>query len=163
MTRRCRGLLDADFDRHFAEALRLHAGLPMPFEQARTELAYGSRLRRAGRRAEAREQLRRALPAFERLGAEPWARLAREEIAATGAGLPRRGSAPADGLSPRERQVAMATAEGLTNREVAARLFLSEKTVERHLGSVYSKLGLRSRTELTRLIARGAPSGDQAE
>ena len=57
----------------------------------------------------------------------------------------------------------MATAEGLTNREVAARLFLSEKTVERHLGSVYSKLGLRSRTELTRLIARGAPSGDQAE
>jgi DNA-binding CsgD family transcriptional regulator len=163
VTRRCRGLLDADFDRHFAEALRLHAGLPMPFEQARTELAYGSRLRRAGRRAEAREQLRRALAAFERLGAEPWARRAREEIAATGAGLPRRGSAPVDGLSPRERQVAMATAEGLTNREVAARFFLSEKTVERHLGSVYSKLGLRSRTELTRLIARGGPTGDQAE
>jgi DNA-binding CsgD family transcriptional regulator len=163
VTRRCRGLLDADFDHHFAEALRLHAGLPMPFEQARTELAYGSRLRRAGRRAEAREQLRRALAAFERLGAEPWARRAREEIAATGAGLPRRGSAPVDGLSPRERQVAMATAEGLTNREVAARFFLSEKTVERHLGSVYSKLGLRSRTELTRLIARGGPTGDQAE
>ena len=56
-----------------------------------------------------------------------------------------------------------ATAEGLTNREVAARLFLSEKTVERHHGSVYSKLGLRSRTELTRLIVRGGPPGDQAE
>ena len=91
VTGRCRGLLDGDFDRHFSEALRLHARLPMPFEQARTELAYGSRLRRAGRRAEAREQLRRALPAFEALGAEPWARRAREEIAATGAGLPRRG------------------------------------------------------------------------
>ena len=76
---------------------------------------------------------------------------------------PPRARPPADELSPRERQVATATAEGLTNREVAARLFLSEKTVERHLGSVYGKLGLRSRTELARRFAQGAPPGGQPE
>jgi DNA-binding CsgD family transcriptional regulator len=152
-TARCRGMIGPELDRHFREALDLHALVPMPFERARTELAYGARLRRAGRRADARGELERALAAFERIGAEPWARQAREEIAATGAGLPRRGSRRADELSPRERQVAMVVAEGLTNREVAARLFLSEKTVERHLGSVYAKLGLRSRAELARRVA----------
>ena len=156
VTSRCRGLLDHDIDRHFHEALRLHALTPMPFERARTELAYGSRLRRAGRRTEAREQLERAFGGFEALGAVPWARQAREEIAASGAGLPRRRERPADDLSPRELQVALAAAEGLTNREVAARLFLSEKTIERHLGSVYRKLGLRSRTELARRFAERA-------
>ncbi len=125
---RCRGLLDDDFDRHFTEALRLHDLTPMPFERARTELAYGARLRRARRRAEGRELLRRALATFEELGAAPWARRTREEIAASGAGLPRREAPPSDELSPRELQVAVIVAEGLTNREVAARLFLSEKT-----------------------------------
>ena len=158
MTARCRGLLDEDIDRHFGEALGFHDQTPMPFERARTELAYGARLRRVGRRSEAREHLRRALAAFDGLGADPWARRAREEIAASGAGLPARGGPRADELSPRERQTALAAAEGLTNREVAARLFVSEKTVERHLGSVYRKLGLRSRTELARRIAEGGPA-----
>ncbi len=103
--------------------------------------------------------LGRALATFEDLGAAPWARRAREEIAASGAGLPRPGRPRAsDELSPRELQVAVIVAEGLTNREVAARLFLSEKTVERHLGSVYRKLGLRSRTELARRFAGRAAS-----
>ena len=93
---------------------------------------------------------------FEELGAEPWARQAREEIAASGARLrPRRAGRPEEGLSPRELQVATAVAGGLTNREAGARLFLSEKTIERHLGSVYRKLGLRSRTELAAHMARG--------
>jgi DNA-binding CsgD family transcriptional regulator len=159
---RCRGLLGDDFDRHFTEALRLHELTPMPFERARTELAYGSRLRRARRRAEGREQLRRALATFEELGAVPWTRRAREEVAASGAGLPRRGARPSEELSPRELQVARAAAEGLTNREAGARLFLSEKTVERHLGSVYRKLGLRSRTELARRFAERGPPGREA-
>lgn len=156
VTCRCRGLIDEDIDRHFGEALALHEGIPMPFERARTELCFGQRLRRAGRRTEARAQLERALSAFEDLGAEPWARQAREEIAASGARLrPRRAGRPEEGLSPRELQVATAVAGGLTNREAAARLFLSEKTIERHLGSVYRKLGLRSRTELAARMARG--------
>ena len=160
---RGRGLLDDDLDRHFMDALRLHELTPMPFERARTELAYGSRLRRARRRAEGREQLRRALATFDEIGAEQWALRAREEIAASGVGLPRRGRPHPDELSPRELQVAEAAAEGLTNREVAARLFLSEKTVERHLGAVYRKLGLRSRTELARRVARrrASPGGDR--
>jgi DNA-binding NarL/FixJ family response regulator len=156
-TCRCRGLIDDDIDRHFGEALAWHARVEMPFELARTQLAYGARLRRAGRRTEARAQLEPALSAFEDLGAQPWARQAREEIAASGARLrPRRAARADDALSPRELQVAMAVAEGLTNREVAARLFLSEKTVERHLGSVYRRLGIRSRTQLARRFAQAA-------
>ena len=93
-TRRCRGLIDDDIDRHFGEALALHEGLPMPFERARTELLYGARLRRAGRRAEARAQLGAALTTFHELGAVPWAAQAREEIAASGMPL-RPGAGPA--------------------------------------------------------------------
>ena len=161
-TSRCRGLIDDDIDRHFGEALVLHEGLPMPFERARTELLYGARLRRAGRRAEARAQLGRALTTFQELGAVPWAAQAREEIAASGMPL-RPGSRvrSSDELSARELQVAHAVARGVTNREAAARLFLSEKTIERHLSSVYRKLGVRSRAQLVRRFARedGAPRG----
>ncbi len=154
-TWRCRGLIDGDIDRHFGEALALHAGLPMPFERARTELLYGARLRRAGRRVEARTQLGLALAAFDQLGALPWAAQAREEIAASGMPLhPRNRPRSSDELSTRELQVARTVARGLTNREAAARLFLSEKTIERHLGSVYRKLGLRSRAQLARRFAR---------
>ena len=154
-TSRCRGLIADDFDRHFGEALALHALTPTPFERARTELAFGSRLRRAGRRDEARKRLHVALTVFETLGAGPWAGQAREELAASGARLPpRRAGRADDGLTPRELQVAVAVATGLTNREVGARLFLSEKTIERHLSAVYRKLGLRSRTQLAAELAR---------
>ena len=160
VTWRCRGLIDDDINRHFGEALALHAGLPMPFERARTELLYGARLRRAGRRSEARTQLGLALAAFDQLGAAPWAAQAREEIAASGMPLhPRSRSHSSNELSARELQVARTVAQGLTNREAGARLFLSEKTIERHLGSVYRKLGLRSRAQLALRFARedGAP------
>ncbi len=164
VTCRGRGLIDDDIDRHFGEALALHALTPTPFERARTELAYGFRLRRVGRRTEARGQLERALATFEDLGAEPWARQAREEIGASGARLrPRRGGPSHEELSPRELQVALVVASGLTNREAGARLFLSEKTIERHLGVVYRKLGLRSRTELAARMAREEPAEAPAE
>jgi DNA-binding CsgD family transcriptional regulator len=152
---RGRGLIDDAFDRHFGEALILHGPPARPFERARTELSYGERLLRAGRRTEARGQLEGALSVFHELGAAPWARRARDELAAAGARARSRRPAAAGELSARELQVAESVAAGLTNRETAARLFLSEKTVERHLGSIYRKLGLRSRTQLAARMASG--------
>ncbi len=154
---RCRGILaDTDFEVHFQEALRLHGRTPTPFERARTELCYGERLRRAKRRAEARGQLRSALDTFERLGAAPWADRARNELRATGEATRRREGPALEQLTMQELQVAHKVAAGATNREVATALFLSPKTIEAHLGRVYSKLGLRSRTELAHYFGHEA-------
>ena len=151
---RCRGILaGGDFDEHFEEALRLHDRTPTPFDRARTELCYGERLRRARRRAEARERLRSALETFERLDAELWANRARGELRATGETTRRRDRSGSEQLTPQELQVALKVAVGATNREVATALFLSPKTIEAHLGRIYSKLGLRSRTELAHRFA----------
>jgi DNA-binding CsgD family transcriptional regulator len=139
---------DEDVDRHFAAALALHARTPDVFERARTELGYGSRLRRARRRVAAREHLRAALDTFERLGARPWADQAAAELAATGEHVHRRGTGDLEELTPQEVQVALALADGRTTRQAAAALFLSPKTVEYHLRHVYLKLGIRSRAEL---------------
>jgi DNA-binding CsgD family transcriptional regulator len=126
----------------------------MPFEQARTELCWGERLRRDRRRAEACTQLRSALATFEQLGATPWAERARAELRAAGARPRRRADwSAARELTAQELQVALTIAQGLTNPEAAVALFLSRKTIEFHLGNVYRKLGLRSRTELTRRLA----------
>ncbi len=151
---RCRALIDPDYERHFDEALAHHARMSIPFDEARTRLLYGERLRRDRRRGRAREQLERSLATFEALGAVPWADRARGELAATGANLTAPQAAPMARLTPRELQVALAVADGATNREAGRSLFMSEKTVERHLSSTYAKLGLRSRSELARLLAR---------
>lgn len=159
---RCRGMLaDADHDQHFTQAMHLHDALrQQPFERARTLLTYGERLRRERRRAEARILLSEALETFEALGATPWADRAREELDASGLRARTRDPAVTDRLTPRELQVALAVARGATNREAAAKLFLSEKTIERHLGNVYRKLGLRSRSQLARRFAeRDADAG----
>jgi DNA-binding CsgD family transcriptional regulator len=148
---RCRALLTEDDDeagRLFGRALALHDGRPAPFEHARTELCFGERLRRARRRSDAREHLRRALGTFERLGAAPWAERARRELAASGERARRRASDTRDELTAHELQVALVVAEGATNREAAAQLFVSPKTIETHLTHIYRKLGIRSRTEL---------------
>jgi len=106
-----------------------------------------------------REQLRVALEEFERLGAAPWAARARAELRAAGeSGTPRRANGIQQ-LTPQELQVALAVAGGSTNREVAASLFLSPKTIEFHLGNIYSKLEIRSRTQLVSLVDREAPQG----
>ena len=151
---RSRALLadEGVLDDGFAEALRLCTDSVSPFERARTELVYGERLRRAGRRLDSREQLRAALDEFERLGASSWAERAREELRASGETARKRDPALVDELTPRELEIALQVADGGTNKEVAARLFLSPKTVELHLGRVYRKLGIRSRTELARLM-----------
>ncbi len=149
---RCLGLLEDDFEPAFEAALKLHDCTTMPFERARTELCYGERLRRAKQRSEAREHLHRALDTFEAIGTEPWADRARNELRATGETI-RRGRAATDDLTLQELQVALKVAEGKTNREAAAALFISPKTVEAHLSRIYSKLGLRSRTELAHRFA----------
>jgi DNA-binding NarL/FixJ family response regulator len=109
---------------------------------------------------EARQVLREALNTFERLGAEPWAMRAHNELAATGEKSRKRDVTVTRQLTPQELQIALAVAQGATNREAAAQLFLSPKTVESHLSSAYRKLGARSRTELVRIFASetsGAP------
>lgn len=147
---RCRGLLADDdaYDAPFLEALDWHAQVDVPFERARTQLCYGERLRRGHRRLDAREQLRAALETFESLGSRSWAGRARAELTASGEHLRRRDPFAGDQLTPQELQLALVVAEGATNKEAAAQLFISPKTVEAHLGAIYRKLGIRSRTEL---------------
>ena len=127
----------------------------MPFEQARTLLCQGEALRRSRRPAASRAPLRHALTILTSLDARPWAARAMTELDATGARVGTRTTATAsalDSLSPQELQVARAVGRGLNNVETAAALFVSRKTVEAHLTRAYRKLGIRSRTELTRLL-----------
>jgi DNA-binding CsgD family transcriptional regulator len=153
---RCRGLLSGDesFEAHFNEALRHHESTPDTFEQARSRLCYGERLRRAKRRKEARIQLRAAISGFDELGATPWAERAHTELSATGETARRRDVSTIYQLTPQELQVAMVLAEGKTTREAAAQLFLSPKTIEFHLRNTYRKLGINSRDELSDAIQR---------
>ena len=157
---RCRGQLAEDdeaADAYFGEALSLHDRVEDRFQRARTLLVYGERLRRAGRRKESRERLREANAVFEELEAKPWAERARRELRASGERLRRATADPGDELTPQERQVALQVAEGRSNKEVAAVLFLSPKTVEFHLSRIYRKLDLSSRAELIRRFAVGEP------
>jgi DNA-binding CsgD family transcriptional regulator len=137
--------------RHFERALVLHERAGRPVDGARTELAYGEFLRRTGRRVDARGHFRSALTMFEDLAAEPWAERARQEMRATGETARKRDVTTTEDLTPQERQTAHLVSQGLTNREVAARLFLSPRTIEYHLSHAYQKLGVRSRSELARL------------
>jgi DNA-binding CsgD family transcriptional regulator len=152
---RCRGLLaEADgFEAHLASAVDLHAHAQSPFALARTRLCYGERLRRAGRRVDAREQLRAALETFDRVGATPWSERVGAELRASGETLRRRESHEAEALTPQELQIALQVAEGKSNKEVGAALFLSHKTIEFHLSRIYRKLDIHSRAELIRLYA----------
>ena len=160
---RCRGLLTGS-DEHFADALRLHARTPDRFEEARTCLCLGEGLRRDRRRAEARDPLRRAVEAFDALGAVPWADRARRELEASGESARRRDPLTLDQLTPRELQVALVLADGHTIREAATKLFLSPKTVDYHLRHVYRKLAIASRAALVDALAElpGAPPDAKA-
>jgi DNA-binding CsgD family transcriptional regulator len=158
---RAAGLATPDHDAAlaaFTAALPLHADAHDAFEEARTRQCLGERLRRAGRRAEAREPLREALASFEALGAAPSARRAAEELRATGEVVRRRDPASLDELTPQELRVASMLAGGATTREAGAALYLSPKTVEYHLRHVYLKLGVNSRAALAAALgATGAP------
>jgi DNA-binding CsgD family transcriptional regulator len=160
---RLRALLgpDAEVRPRFEAALAVHENLPMPFERARTLLCFGERLRRARQRADAREPLKEALETFERLGARGWAERTRTELRATGEQQARRAETAAEQLTPHELQIAVLVSQGMTNREAAAALFLSPKTIEYHLGQIYRKLDVRGRAQLARLMAMELPEGER--
>ena len=151
--RRCRLLAAADdaLDGVARDAITAIEGRS-PFEEARTRLVYGERLRRAGRRIDARRELERARELFAGLGAEAWAERARHELGASASGI-RSPGPELDVLTAQELRVARAVAEGKSNRQVAGELFISPRTVEVHLSRVYRKLGITSRVQLARLGA----------
>jgi DNA-binding NarL/FixJ family response regulator len=154
---RCRGLLavasgdDANAFAAFAQALDESISLQLPFERARTLLSLGFVQRQVRQRRAARNSLERALRLFEELGASLWAERARAELGRISGRAPSRGE-----LTASERRVAELVAEGRTNREVAAALHVTPRTVEGTLSRVYAKLGVRSRTELARRWTRGS-------
>ena len=136
------GAIDA-----LGDALDRYAGLAVPFERARALLALGTAQRRARRRRAARESLDAALGLFRELGTPLWADHARAELDRIGGRAPSRGE-----LTPNESRIAALVGEGKTNKEVAAALFVSDRTVESALTQIYRKLGVRSRTELARAL-----------
>ena len=150
---RCRGLVatEREFEHHFDDAVELHGQTPDVFELGVTRLAYGGRLRRQRQRTRARNELRMALEIFEGLGAEPWAEMARGELLATGETARRRGASATDTLTRQELRIAQILAGGKTTRETAAALFLSPKTIEYHLRSIYGKLGMSKTPKRWRL------------
>ena len=161
MHARCRGMLADDYGAAFADALAWDDRRPMPFERARTQLAFGRRLNGERRRAEARVQLRAALDGFDRLGAAPWAAQARDELRAAGGRLrtTTRAEDPT-ALTAQESRVAVAAARGCSTRDIAIELFLAPKTVEFHLGQIYRKLGVRTRAQM--IVALAEAEGAQA-
>ncbi|HUG31038.1 MAG TPA: AAA family ATPase [Candidatus Limnocylindria bacterium] len=130
------------------EAVDRHENSGDPFGRARALLALGVALRRTRKKRAAREAMGAALAGFLDLGAAGWAATTRAELGRIG------GRQRMEGLSPSELSVARLAAEGRTNREIASALFLGERTVASHLGHIYAKLGIRSRTELARLLPR---------
>jgi DNA-binding CsgD family transcriptional regulator len=152
---RCRGLTadEGSFDDEFRAAIEAHEGVSTPFDAGRAHLCYGERLHRSHRPAEAAVQLERAAAIFEHLGASNWRNRAERLLGHATAREPR--SRFLAELTSREYQVAQAVASGATNREVAAKLFLSTRTVEHHLASVYRKLGVRTRTQLANVFGGG--------
>jgi DNA-binding CsgD family transcriptional regulator len=140
-------------DNLYRESITHLSGTRLRLELARSQLLYGEWLRRERRRVDARTELRRALEAFTEIGADAYARRADRELLATGARARKRTADTRDELTPQEIQVANLAANGRTNREIAAQLFLSPSTVEYHLRKAFRKLGVRSRTELARRMA----------
>jgi DNA-binding CsgD family transcriptional regulator len=148
---RCRALAqDGEVAEQFETALAGSADIS-PFEQARTELLYGEWLRRGRKRREARGHLRRAADLFRQVGAPPWEERADVELRATGEKARKRDPSTLDQLTPQELQIAGLVADGMTNRQIAAQLYLSPRTIDYHLRKVFTKLGVTSRTELVRM------------
>ncbi|MEU8799158.1 AAA family ATPase [Spirillospora sp. NPDC048819] len=152
---------DGEVERHFALALASHRRGGRPFERARTELLYGEWLRRSRRRAQARARLSAALEIFERLGAVPWAERARGELRAAGQGVRADGDDLPGRLTAQEMQVVRLAMTGATNRQIAARLRLSHRTVAYHLYKAFPKLGVASRAELHRYVPAAETGADR--
>jgi DNA-binding CsgD family transcriptional regulator len=143
---------DRDHRELFGQALHTADADRWPFDLARIELAYGERLRRTQSPSDARTHLSTAIDAFEQLGARPWAAQAANELRATGVHRERPGS-PDTGLTAQQRQIAELAAAGLSNKQIAERLFLSPRTVGYHLYQIFPKLGVTSRAALRDALA----------
>jgi DNA-binding CsgD family transcriptional regulator len=152
---RCRAMMLAahgDLDSAIVvaqQAMVEHARLPMPFERARTQLLLGQLQHRQRQQAAAMSTLREASTSFEAMGTPLWAQRARAALARTSVAPDRSG-----GLTAAEARIAELAASGMTNRDVAAALFISPKTVEANLARIYRKLGIHSRAQLGQLIGR---------
>ncbi|TLW92186.1 helix-turn-helix transcriptional regulator [Saccharomonospora piscinae] len=154
LAHRCHALLaedDGEARARFTEAVTLHREADSPYDLAVTQLLYASHLRRSRSPGQARDVLREAVHLFDDLGATHWVERASRELRACGhpgrgrVAAPRRG---ASGLSPQQERIAQLVAEGATNKEIAARLFISHRTVDHHLRNIFAKLDVRSRVEL---------------
>jgi ATP/maltotriose-dependent transcriptional regulator MalT len=152
---RSRALLStgATAEQRYQEALNLLGRCQMRMELARTHLLYGEWLRRENRRLDARTQLRAAHDQFTSMGMEAFAERAHSELLATGEKARKRTVDTRDDLTAQERHIADLACDGLSNSEIAARLFISPRTVEWHLRKVYGKLGIRSRSGLMHALA----------
>jgi DNA-binding CsgD family transcriptional regulator len=137
----------------YAEAIDRLGRCRMAIDLARAHLLYGEWLRRRRRRSDARTQLRTARDLFAEFGMEAFAERARIELEAAGEHAGKRAADTIGQLTPQEAQIARLVAQGRTNREIAAHLFISPSTVEYHLHKTFRKLGVRSRTELARQMA----------
>jgi DNA-binding CsgD family transcriptional regulator len=142
-----------DAESHYREAVERLARSRGAVHLARARLLYGEWLRRQNRRVDAREQLRAAHDQFSRIGAEAFAERARGELLATGETAPRRTAETRDVLTPQEAQIARMASDRQTNPEIAAKLFISPRTVEYHLHKVFTKLDVTSRKELRGVLA----------
>src|SRR3954469_11783741 len=157
LAERCRALLSPDPAPAYAAALRLHADTDRAFDRARTALLLAEHLRRYGDGGGARSHLRDALETFERLGTRAWAERARAELGDTGEVTSPSDPSAVFVLTPQEMQIARLAAEGHSNGEIAARLFLSPRTVGAQLRAVFVKLAASSRFELARLGLSSEP------
>ncbi|WP_425858112.1 LuxR C-terminal-related transcriptional regulator [Micromonospora sp. DT46] len=157
LSARCHGLLaprgSAEAEHEFRTALRLHPTDAGAFERARTELLLGRELRRSRRPRAAREHLHAAREAFTLLGAATWAEQATTELRAAGESVGPPEESAARLLTGQQLRIAQLVAEGATNREIAARMFLSTRTVDHHLRNIFHRLNIRSRTELARALS----------
>src|SRR4051794_11623017 len=156
MQARCRALLSdgESAERMHREAIERLGRTRRRPELARARLLYGEWLRRENRRVDARVELRAAHDQFASIGMEAFADRARAELQVTGEKVRKRTVETRDDLTAQERQIAALARQRLSNPEIAARLFLSTRTVEWHLHNVFGKLGIRSRRELSRALAR---------
>ncbi|MGW3787330.1 AAA family ATPase [Micromonospora chokoriensis] len=157
LSARCHALLaprgGPEAEQEFQRALRLHPTDAGTFERARTELLFGQELRRSRRPRDARTHLHQAREMFTLLGVGRWAEQATTELRAAGESVGPPDLPAARLLTGQQLRIAELVAEGATNREVAARMFLSTRTVDHHLRNVFHRLGIRSRTELARAFA----------
>jgi len=143
---------DDDAEELYQESIELLAKVPLAVELAWSRLLFGEWLRRRKRRSDARVQLRAAYESFASWGAVPFAERARVELLATGGTARRRSVETQLDLTPQERQVASMAASGLTNAEIATRLFVTTSTIEFHLSRVFRKLGITSRKQIASLL-----------